>query len=71
MNYLISQFEATGASVLKMSLEASLLILAVLVVQRLLNERLSARLRYSLWILVWIKLSLPWLPGSMTSVYGL
>jgi len=71
MNYLISLLEATGASVLKMSLEASLLILAVLVVQRLLNGRLSARLRYSLWILVWIKLSLPWLPGSMTSVYGL
>lgn len=70
MTPFVSQIEAFGSTFLKMSLQASFLILALLLLRWLLGRRLSARLRYSLWILVWIKLSLPWLPESTTSVYG-
>lgn len=68
LNHLVG---AVSGEILKMSLEASAMILALLLVCWLLRGHLSARLRYSLWLLVWIKLTLPWLPESVTSVYGL
>ena len=71
MTSVLNQMEAVSEGVLKISLEASMLILTLLLLQWLLKERLAARLRYSLWMLVWIKLSLPWLPESVTSVYAL
>lgn len=71
MTSALNQMEAVGEGVLKISLEASMLILTLLLLQWFLKDRLAARLRYSLWMLVWIKLSLPWLPESVTSVYAI
>jgi beta-lactamase regulating signal transducer with metallopeptidase domain len=59
------------ASLLKASWQAAVLILLVLIVQRMFGSRLSPRWRYSLWLLVIIRLALPWTTPSNLSVFNL
>ena len=59
------------ASLLKASWQAAVLILLVLAAQRILGARLSPRWRYSLWLLVIIRLALPWTSPSNLSVFNL
>src|SRR5436309_1954465 len=56
---------------LKSSWQAAVLILLVLVVQWLFRRQLSPRWRYSLWLLVVIRLALPFTVASRTSLFNL
>src|SRR5437763_9456288 len=51
--------------------EACLIVAGVLLVQRLLRGRVSARWRYNLWLLVVARLLLPAVPGSQYSPFNL
>ena len=55
---------------LKMSGEASILILIVLAAQWLLGRRLKPRWRYALWLLVLLRLALPWTIPSPASLFN-
>ena len=56
---------------LKTSFQASLLIGLILLLQVLLRSRLSVRWRYSLWLVLLIRLALPWAPQSSVSLFNL
>ncbi|MCK4627464.1 MAG: tetratricopeptide repeat protein [Sedimentisphaerales bacterium] len=56
---------------LKTSLQASLLIGLILLLQILLRSRLPVRWRYSLWLVLLIRLALPWAPQSSVSLFNL
>lgn len=51
--------------------QVGLLICLVLGLQWVLRHRLSVRARYSLWLLVVIRMALPWAPQSRLSLYSL
>jgi len=53
------------------SIQASILILLILLVKLLLRHRLSARFHYWLWVLLLIRLILPSAPQSRLSVFNL
>jgi uncharacterized protein (TIGR03067 family) len=55
---------------LKASWQAAVLILLVLAAQKIFGPRLSPRWRYSLWLLVLIRLALPWTIPSGASVFN-
>jgi len=55
---------------LKMSVEASILILLVLAAQWLFGRRLKPRWRYALWFLVLLRLALPWTIPSPASLFN-
>jgi beta-lactamase regulating signal transducer with metallopeptidase domain len=57
-------------AVWRSSWQATVLIVAVLLVQLLFSRRLSARWRYNLWLIVLIRLALPVTPSSRLSVYN-
>lgn len=63
--------DQTFAWVLNTSLRASLLTLAVLMLQGLLQNRISARWRYALWLPVLVVLLLPVEPRSSWSIGSL
>jgi beta-lactamase regulating signal transducer with metallopeptidase domain len=56
---------------LRTTVQGSLFILLIVTVQALLRQRLGARLRYCLWLLLLIRLVLPWAPESRISLSGL
>ena len=56
---------------LKASCQAAVLILLVLAVQRAFGRQLSPRWRYGLWLLVVVRLALPWTMPSSVSVFNL
>ncbi len=55
---------------LKMSAQASILILLILVVQWCFGRRLAPRWRYALWLLVLLRLALPWTVPSPASLFN-
>src|SRR5882762_10028081 len=57
-------------SLLKASWQAAVLILLVLATQRVFGRRLSPRWRYALWLLVLIRLALPWTVPSPASLFN-
>src|SRR5438132_1658750 len=59
------------SSLLKASWQGAVLILLVLAVQWLFGRRLNPRWRYALWILVLIRLALPWTIPSPVSLFNL
>src|SRR4051794_11794875 len=64
---LLSQVPAW---VVRASLEAVLIAVLVLVAQFVLRDRVSARWRYNLWLLVVARLLLPALPQSRLSPFN-
>ena len=54
----------------KMSGEASILILLALIVQWLFRRGLRPRWRYALWVLVMLRLALPWSIPSPASLFN-
>src|ERR1700740_3375758 len=56
---------------LRASWQASLLVLLVLVVQRLFRRQLSPKWRYRLWMIVLVRLVLPFSPPSPVSIFNL
>ena len=69
------RLDAIAAGVLEVlvraSWQAAVLAGMVLLVQWLLRERLSARWRYNLWLLVLLRLLIPVTPQSSLSVFNL
>jgi hypothetical protein len=55
---------------LNASLQASVLVLLVLLVQVLTRQRLSARWRFAFWWLVVLRLALPFTPQSAFSLFN-
>ena len=53
------------------SLQVSLLIGLILLIQICLRGRLAGRWHYGLWLLVIIRLMMPWAPQSRLSLYNL
>jgi len=53
------------------SVQACLLIALILTVQAALGDRLVPRWRYALWMLLLLRLGMPWLPESSISAYNL
>jgi bla regulator protein BlaR1 len=58
-------------SLLKVSWQAALLILLILAAQFAFGKRLSPRWRYGLWLLVLIRLAIPWTTPSRVSLFNL
>src|SRR5215469_6151603 len=56
---------------LKISAEASILIVLVLAIQWLCGRHLQPRWRSALWLLVLLRLALPWTIPSPASVFNL
>jgi beta-lactamase regulating signal transducer with metallopeptidase domain len=56
---------------LRASWQAAILALLVLIITWLARSRLSARMRYNLWMLVVLRLILPALPSSPLSIHNL
>jgi bla regulator protein blaR1 len=67
---LIPALEAFTGRLLEMSWQASLLICVVLVVRLLMGRRMPAQWRHALWLLVLLRLVLPWTPASRFSIYS-
>ena len=57
--------------ILEASVDASIIIMAVLAIQYAARNRLSPRVLYLFWFLVIARLSLPWMPESPASVFNL
>ncbi len=53
------------------SLQGSVLIVLIVLVQLILRRRLGIRWHYFLWLLLLIRLAMPWLPESRISVFNL
>jgi beta-lactamase regulating signal transducer with metallopeptidase domain len=51
--------------------QAGILVCLILLVQKILGRRLGVRGRYCLWLLLLLRLALPWTPHSRMSVYNL
>ena len=56
---------------LQTTLQASVLIFLILLVQSALGRRLGVRGRYILWLVLLVRMALPWAPQSHLSVYNL
>jgi len=56
---------------LRTTVQASLLICLVLLIQWAFRHRLGVRGRYLLWLVVVARLAMPWIPPSHLSVYNL
>jgi len=56
---------------LRATLQGSLLVCLIMLIKLILRERLPARWHYCLWLILLIRLALPWAPPSRISIYGL
>ena len=56
---------------LRTTLQASLLICLILLIQAVLGKRLAARWRYCLWLVLFVRMALPWAPQSHISIFNL
>jgi beta-lactamase regulating signal transducer with metallopeptidase domain len=65
--------DSTGSFLIwlwRASWQASVLIVLVLLAQWLLRRQLAPRWRHALWLLVVIRLALPWVPESRVSLFN-
>jgi beta-lactamase regulating signal transducer with metallopeptidase domain len=56
---------------LRTTLQASMLICLILLFQVVLRSRLGARWHYFLWLLLLIRMAMPWVPQSRVSMFNL
>jgi bla regulator protein BlaR1 len=68
---LVQGAHVLGPALLRTSGEASVLILLVLAMRAVLGRRLAPRWRHALWLLVVLRLALPVVPSSPTSLFNL
>ncbi len=71
MESLSMQLQSFFDWLLRMTLQASLLICLILLFQAVLRSRLGARWHYCLWLLLLIRMAMPWAPQSRLSVFNL
>jgi beta-lactamase regulating signal transducer with metallopeptidase domain len=53
------------------SLQGTVLIVMIIIIQRILRRRLPVHWHYFLWLLLLIRLAIPWLPESKMSIFNL
>jgi beta-lactamase regulating signal transducer with metallopeptidase domain len=53
------------------SLQGTVLIVMIVIIQKILRRRLSVHWQYFLWLLLLIRLAIPWLPESKMSIFNL
>jgi len=56
---------------LRATLQGSVLVCLILAIKLALRERLPARWHYCLWLVLLVRLSLPWAPQNRLSIYNL
>ena len=71
MNVLDMSVSPFSAWLWKATLQGSLVVCLVLLIKLVLRHRLPARWHYVLWLVLLVRLSLPWAPQSRLSVYNL
>lgn len=71
MDIFIPALQNLFAWVVRSSVQASVLICLILGVQILFRRRLAARWHYCLWLLVLVRMVMPWAPESALSVFNL
>lgn len=55
---------------LKTTLQGGLLVCLIMLIKVILREKLSAQWHYGLWLVLLIRLALPWAPQSRFSIYN-
>jgi len=55
---------------MRTTVQAGLLVVVILVLQRILGPRLGARGRHCLWLVLLIRMAMPWAPQSHVSLYN-
>ena len=53
------------------SLTASIIIIMIMLIKKVLNNKISARIHYALWLIVLVRLAFPFLPESGLSIFNL
>ena len=71
MESLSIQLQPFFQWLLRTTLQASLLICLILFFQTVLRSRLGARWHNCLWLLLFIRLAIPWAPQSRLSIFNL
>jgi len=71
MESLSMQLQPFFEWLLRTTLQASLLVCLILFFQAVLRSRLGARWHYCLWLLLLIRMAMPWAPQSRLSVFNL
>ncbi len=56
---------------LRSTIQAGMVICLILLIQALLRNRLTARWHYALWLILVVRMVLPWAPQSRFSIYNL
>ena len=56
---------------LRSTIQASIVICLILLIQAVLRNRLTARWHYALWLILVVRMILPWAPQSRFSIYSL
>lgn len=70
MNQITEQLIKLFDWVWTVSIMASVLVVLIIVMQRVLKHRLKPRWHYLMWLLVIVRLMLPWGPESEFSIYN-
>lgn len=71
MEALNIHLQESSGWVLRLTLQASVLIFLILSVQLLLRDRLGARACHALWLILLIRMVVPWMPQSRVSLFNL
>ena len=71
MNTILTELEPALAWLLRVSGQAAVLVVLILLLQTICRERLTPRWRYALWLLLVVRLSLPVPVTSRLSVFNL
>lgn len=71
MDLLVTFLRPFLAQLLHTTMQAGLLICLILLTQRVLGHRLGVRVRYCLWLVLLVRLAMPWAPQSRLSVHNL
>ncbi|HUV67595.1 MAG TPA: M56 family metallopeptidase, partial [Sedimentisphaerales bacterium] len=71
MESLNAQLQPFIEWLLRTTVQASILICVILLLQRILRNRLCIRWHYSLWLLLLVRMLLPWAPQSRASLFNL
>src|SRR5690242_20922964 len=67
---MMRAFFSPAPVLLQMSLQGGIVIILILLSQCLYRGRLQPRWRYTLWLLVLLRLGLPWTIPSPLSIFG-
>jgi len=71
MESLSIQLQPFFGWLLRTTLQASLLICLILLLQIVLRSRLGVRWHYCLWLLLLVRMAMPWAPESRVSLFNL